>query len=72
MDKFFLYSKTIQGVLGMLGAIVALVAPSLGFDWGQGDTDSIVAIWAGVIGVVSGGWAWYGRRKADGGLKLTP
>ena len=69
MDKFFLYSKTIQGILITL---IPVIAGLFGWEWSTDDTGSINEIIN--LGLAFGGaiWAWYGRAKATVPLSVTP
>jgi hypothetical protein len=69
MDKFFLFSKTIQGVLITL---IPVVTSLLGWEWSAEDTGGINEMIN--LGLALGGaaWAFYGRRKAQVPLKLIP
>ena len=69
MDKFFLYSKTIQGVLITLIPVVAGLA---GFEWSADDTGGINEIINLTLSLAGAGWAFYGRRKATGAITLAP
>jgi len=69
MDKFFLYSKTIQGILITL---IPVIAGLVGWEWSADDTGGINEIINLGLAFAGAGWAWYGRRKATGGITLTP
>ena len=69
MDKFFLYSKTIQGILIML---VPLVLQMTGVNLPLGDDAGIGGLVTMMFELVGAGWATFGRVKAAGALKITP
>ena len=69
MDKFFLYSKTIQGVMITM---IPVVAGLIGWEWTADDTGGINEIVNLALAFGGAVWAFYGRRKATGPIKLTP
>ncbi len=76
MDKFFLWSKTVQGIILM---IVPTLSASLGFDWSAEDASYVESAFAGVgaiaekaVEVAGIVLAFYGRWKATAALKVMP
>lgn len=66
MEKFFLWSKTIQGVLLMLAPAVS---SSLGYDWGGEDASAVDSVFELGAQAIGAAWALYGRLTAK--AKLT-
>ena len=67
MDKFFLKSKTIIGIL--LTLIVSL-APAIGLTFGTDDAHLISELWDKIAIVASAGMAVIGRFTAKSSLKV--
>jgi hypothetical protein len=69
MDKFFLFSKTIQGVIITL---IPVVTQLLGWEWSAEDTGGVNELIN--LGLAFGGaaWAFYGRKTATKALSATP
>ena len=59
--KYFLKSKTIQGVALALAGTIASEASRHGFAWSEGDVARFIELSAQVIGLV---WGLYGRKVA--------
>ncbi len=69
MDKFFLASRTIQGILL---AAIPTVCQLFGWDWSEDDTNALGGVLEHVITGVGLVWAFIGRWRADKPLKAAP
>jgi len=69
LEKFFLKSKTIVGVLA---TFLVGVLPMVGITFGMEDGALITQLWDSVIQTATLGLAAYGRIKAQGSISATP
>lgn len=69
MDKFFLYSKTIQGILIML---IPLVLQITGTELPVGEDAALGNLVTMLFELLGAAWATYGRIKAAGSITVTP
>ena len=59
--KYFLKSKTIQGIALALAGTIAGAANQYGFAWSESDVARLIELSAQVIGLA---WGLYGRKVA--------
>jgi hypothetical protein len=69
MEKFFLFSKTIQGILIML---VPLVLQLTGVELPVGEDAGVGSVITMLFELVGAAWATYGRIKATGAVTVKP
>lgn len=70
MKKFFMLSKTFQGVFVMA---VPTLATLIGWDfWNAEDTANASSVVDNAVQAIGGAWALYGRINAEGDITVSP